>query len=306
MTSEELRKLLNEPHKPGFEFIERPQIYESEIINGYKMEVSKYNNLLDKFCPPKLGQLTVIVGHNNVGKTTLTIYLLSRLALQRKKILIYSAENRISSIHEEFTRFMLGAVTRDTLEACRDYVAYIKNSMRFTYLDILNQSTYLLDAGFEWDFFLIDPYNAIKIDNPQRLNMHDYHYEVADTFRLFAMNTVKSVFLNCHTLTESQREKYDANGERKAPLASMTEGGAKWINKADDVMVFHRNPRSLIDGNKYITEVHVEKIRNKKFGGEPTPFDQPLLAKFSPHGFDFIGEHRFQNKNYYEKEILPF
>lgn len=300
MTASELRNLLNEPHKPGLEFIERHQVYETEILNGYRMEVSKYNNILDKFCPPKLGQLTVIIGHNNVGKTTLAIYLLSRLALQKRKILIYSAENRISTIHEDFTRFMFGTVNKDSLEATRESVAYIKNSMRFTYMDILNQSTYLLDAGFDWDFFLIDPYNALKIQNPQRLNMHDYHYEVADTFRLFSMNTGKSLFLNCHTLTESQREKYDANGERKAPLASMTEGGAKWINKADDVMVFHRNPRSIIDGNKYITEVHVEKIRNKKFGGEPTPFDQPLLAKFTPYSFDFIGEQRVVN-NYYEK-----
>jgi hypothetical protein len=31
---------------------------------------------------------------------------------------------------------------------------------------------------------------------------------------------------------------------------------------------------------KYISEIHVRKVRNQEFGGEPTPFDDPVRLKF--------------------------
>jgi hypothetical protein len=309
-----IRDLLNAPQEPGDGFIENYRHYESEIINGYTMETVPYGFELDKYCPAKMGQLTTIVGHPNAGKTTLELYLLTLLAKKGKKILIYSAENRISVLHKIVTRFYTGRgnVTQDDLLSVRDKFSYIKNEMHFSYKDILNQSTYLLDAGFDWDFFMIDPYNALKIDNKNRLNMHDYHYEASDYLRMFCMKTNKSIILNCHTVTESQREKMDANGERRAPFASMVEGGSKFINKSDDVKVYHRNPKSKIEGTKYMTEVHVDKVRNQEFGGEQTQHDSPLLLRYriDMTGFDLVGsperrEQSIKQMNFYEKEV-PF
>jgi archaellum biogenesis ATPase FlaH len=310
MKPSELRELLNSQHEPGFEFIEDYRSYEREIIEGYTMETVKFSNRLDNYCPAKMGQLVTVVGHPNVGKTTVLIFLMTLLAKQGRKVLIYSAENRISTIHKSVARFFTGRenIGIEELQRIRSHFRYIKNERHFSYKDILSQSTYLLDAGFEWDFFLIDPYNALKIANTNKLNMHDYHYEVADYFRMFCMKTKKTIYLNTHTVTESQREKLDANGERKAPMPSMTEGGGKWINKSDDVMVLHRNPKSIIEGNKFITEVHVDKVRNQEFGGEQTPQDKPLLFKhrMDRTGFDIIGDSYTEpiaNKTF---DKLPF
>lgn len=310
MSGEELRQLLNEPHAPGYEFIADPERYERDILKGWTMTTIPYGFELDKFCPAKLGQLTCVVGHTTVGKTTILIWLMSRLIKAGRKILIYSAENRVAAIHRTLTRFLMDEqiVTISMLDAIRESVRYIEHKKHFTYREMLNQATYLLDAGFEFDFFLIDPYNALRTDTSMRLNGHEYHYQAADEMRIFTLTTNKSIFLNCHTVTEAQRVKPDANGHRPAPLDSDVEGGAKFPNKADDTMVLHRQVSSADPNERHITEIHVRKVRNKEFGGDQTPYNEPLKIKFRQDwtGFDVLGSYEeklnsYQPVNFFER-----
>lgn len=293
MTSgEKIRLLLNESAPLGLEYIADPDQYDREVLKGFTMEVVKYGLHLDQWCPAKLGQLTVIVGHTNVGKTTVILFLLSRIIKQKRRVLIYSAENRISSLHKQLARFVFETeqITTNHLNELRKYVRYIKHERHFSYKDMLNQATYLLDAEFDFDFFLIDPYNALKIDNKERLNTHDYHYQAAEEMRIFSYNTNKSIYLNCHTVTEAQRVKPDQNGHRPAPMDSDVEGGGKFPNKADDTIVIHRQISSNTQEEKYISEIHVRKVRNQEFGGEPTAFNEPIKLRFRKDrtGFDPI------------------
>ena len=316
MTGEEFRKLLNEPNAPGMEYIANPGEYERDILNGYSMSVVKYGFELDQYCPAKLGQLTCVIGHTTVGKTTVLLWLLSKLIKAGRKVLIYSAENRISTLHRNITRFITGQpqVTQAMLDAVRDSVKYIEHKKHFTYKEMLNQSTYLLDAGFDFDYFLIDPYNSLRIDPTLRINTHEYHYQAADEMRIFTITTNKSIFLNCHTVTEAQRVKPDANGHRPAPLDADVEGGAKFPNKADDTIVIHRQVSSKDPEERLTTELHVRKVRNKEFGGDTTPWEEPMKIKFRHNwtGFDVIGSYEqklndYKQMNFYEpeKEQLP-
>jgi energy-coupling factor transporter ATP-binding protein EcfA2 len=292
-SANELREILNAPADPGIHFIADPRHYEKEVLDGYSMDVVKYGNEIDAYCPAKMGELTCIIGHTNVGKTTAILWMLSFLVKQGKRILIYSAENRISSIHKQIIRFCTGHIniSVEDLAKFRSNIKYIKHERHFSYRDMLNQATYLLDAGFEFDFFFIDPYNSLKIENSFKLNTHDYHYQAAEEMRIFAMNTDKSIYLNCHTVTEAQRVKPDNNGHRPAPMDSDVEGGGKFPNKADNTIVLHRQISSMLDGEKFITEIHVRKVRNQEFGGEPTPYSSPLRFKYRVDrtGFDFVG-----------------
>lgn len=306
MNSQRIREILNNPQEPGFEYIADPSQYEGEILRGYTMETIRYGFSLDKYCPAKLGQLTVIVGHTNVGKTTVILWLLSKLIKEGRKVLIYSAENRISTIHKQLTRFVTEheETTLGQLSAIRDSTRYIKHERHFSYKDMLNQATFLMDAGFDFDFFLIDPYNSLRIDNTQRINTHDYHYQAAEEMRIFTAATNKSIFLNCHTVTESQRVKPDIDGHRPAPLDSDVEGGAKFPNKADDTMVIHRQISSKLEGVKYVSEIHVRKVRNQEFGGEPTPFDEPVKLRFRINRTGFDSEHEAMQRpviDFYER-----
>lgn len=308
VSANKIRQIINAPTEPGMELIANPQDYEAEVLHGWKMDVCHYGFTFDKWCPAKLGELTCIIGHTNVGKTTTILWLLSKLARQNRRILIYSAENRISTLHRQFTRFYTGheQVTADSLEAVRQSIRYIKHERHYSYKDMLNQAIYLLDAGFDFDFFLVDPYNSLRIDNTQRINTHDYHYQAAEEIRIFTTTTNKSIFLNCHTVTESQRIKPDQNGHRVAPLDSDVEGGAKFPNKADNTIVAHRQISSVIEGEKFITELHVRKVRNQEFGGEPTPFDKPVRIKFrlDRTGFDELGTWEQKNSDYKSMQFV--
>lgn len=302
MNSKEIRSILNSPKEPGHEYIARPEDYEKEVINGFSMEVVPYQfPELDRWCPAKMGELTCIIGHTNVGKTTVILWMLSMLAKQGRKIVVYSAENRISNIVIAVYRFVFGLPVDGVynivkLKEIRKMFQFIEHKRQFSYKDMLNQATYFLDADFEFDFFFIDPYNALKIDKKSGLNTHDYHYEAIEEMRVFTMNTSKSIFLNCHTVTESQRTKPDKDGHKPVPLDSDVEGGAKFPNKADNTIVVHRQLGSLIDGEKYVTELHIRKVRNQEFGGEPTPYNSPIRIKYRKDRTGYDLEHSYESK----------
>jgi replicative DNA helicase len=281
------QQLLLEDFNPGKDFFENPDDYEKEIMTGIKWDVTKYGHKrLDEHCPFKQGQLTTIVGHSNVGKTTLIVYLLSRL-VRNKKIMIYSAENKVSQL----ARLLLG-FTFETdqhsryFEFLRKQVLFIKHVKQYTYRDILEQIGIAEDIGFKPDVVFIDPYNSLKKD--RRLNSHEYDYEAIEDFRIFCKNTGISIFLNCHTVTESQRVKPDKNGEVPRPMASDTEGGGKFINKSDDVMVIHRNLYAMDTDERYVSLLFIDKVRNTEGGGFPTSYQDPIRFTFRKDwtGFD--------------------
>lgn len=301
-SGEKIRSILNNPEEPGLKNIANFKDYEREIIEGVTMEVTKYGNKLDEYCPHKQGQLTCIVGHPNIGKTTFELFLLSKIAKKQKKILVYSAENPIRIVHREFTRFFMNVsnVEMEHLEHTRKIIRYIKHERRYSYKDLLLQATYLLDAGYDFDEFFIDPYNSLMVDRTNRLPMHEYHQEAIEEMRIFTQSTGKGLTVNCHTVTEAQRVKLDSNGCRPAPHMSDVEGGGKFSNKPDDVMVFHRQINSNIPDEKYTTEVHVGKVRNQEFGGSQTPKDNPIKFKMrlDRTGFDDLYSYEQKINDY--------
>ena len=264
---------------PGRDYFELAKVYEDEIIKGVHWEISKYGHLLlDEHCPYKQGQLTTIIGHTNVGKTTLILYLLSKL-LSEKKLIIYSAENRISQIARYLIAFHHGNHNyQNYFQWLRERVMFIRHAKQFNYKDMLEQTAIADDMGFVADMVFIDPYNALKVDS--KMNGHNYHYEAIEDMRIYCMTTGKSIFLNCHTVTESQRIKPDQTGEIKPPLMADVEGGGKFPNKSDDVWVIHRNLYAVNHDERFISSLYIGKVRNTEGGGHTTGFDEPIRFKF--------------------------
>lgn len=284
---EQIREQLHSDVEPGKDYFERPEIYEKEILTGIKWDVTKYGHrLLDEHCPYKQGQLTVVVGHTNVGKTTLILYLLSKL-LKEKKLIVYSAENRISQLARYLIAFAHGTHEyKQYFQWLRERVLFIRHAKQFNYKDMLEQTAIADDMGFVSDIIFIDPYNALKVDS--RMNGHTYHYEAVEDMRIHCQRTGKSIFLNCHTVTEAQRVKADQYGEIKPPMMSDVEGGGKFPNKADDVWVIHRNIYHKTPEERFISHLYVGKVRNTEGGGKPTGWEEPIRFRFRPDwtGFD--------------------
>lgn len=295
--SEQIRNQLRTDVEPGREYFEVPEVYEKEILTGVKWEILKYGHKrIDEHCPYKQGQLTTIIGHTNVGKTTLIIYLLTRL-LQNKKLIIYSAENRISQIARLIIGFVWGhGDYQRHFQWLRERVLFIKHAKQFTYKDMLEQISISDDIEFKADMILIDPYNALKLEKNR--NSHEYHYEAIEDMRIFTMRTGKSIFLNCHTVTDSQRTKANQYGEIPPPIMADVEGGAKFPNKADDVWVIHRNLYHTDETERYISTLYVGKVRNTEAGGRPTGWTEPIRFVFKKDWTGFETNEDKVSKHY--------
>ena len=277
---EQVQSQLRTDVTPGREYFEIPDVYENEIRTGVKWEVLKYGHaLLDEHCPYKQGQLTTIIGHTNVGKTFFILYLLSKL-IHHKKIVIYSAENRISQIARMLLRFVFHRNEFNDAQFAwlRERVLFIRHAKQFTYKELLEQASIADDIGFNSDILFIDPYNSLKEETNR--NGHTYHLEAIEDIRIFTQQTKKSIFLNCHTVTEAQRQKPDQDGETPPPIMSDVEGGGKFPNKSDDVWVLHRNLWHREEEERYVTLLSIGKVRNTEGGGRPTPYKEPIRFRF--------------------------
>jgi hypothetical protein len=75
------------------------------------------------------------------------------------------------------------------------------------------------------------------------------------------------------------------------PSAGDVEGGAKFINRADDFLTFHRYTQHPSDWN--VTHLHIRKTKETESGGRPTPLDNPIRLKsiLNNVGFEIDGEN---------------
>ncbi len=306
---EQIQNQLNSSFVAGQDYFEDPEVYEQEILSGVHWDKSKYRiTRLDEHCPYKQGQLTTVVGHSNVGKTTLITFLLTRV-LQQRKLIVYSAENRISQLARYIISFSTGSHDYQKYFGwLRSHVKFIKHIKQYTYKDVLEQVSIADDIGFNSSMIFIDPYNSLKKDR-RNMNSHEYDYEAIEDMRIFCKNANKSIYLNCHTNTEAMRNKPDKDGHVPRPMSSDVEGGGKFINKSDDVWVIHRQLHASDKEKRYESLLFVDKVRNTEGGGYPTPYNEPIYFRFQKDwtGFDAIGGQ--DPANFYEVERqnnIPF
>ncbi len=290
ITAEEAIKKIATRYDNENHYFANPLDWQGEIKTGVKFEVHGYGHkLIDKHMPYKQGQLTVFVGNTNVGKTYTVLYLLSKIIL-KKKLIIYSAENRISTLARYLIQFCFNTNNHNSILSKMDWlserVEFIRHEKRFTHIEILTQFVKGQHRGFDADIMFIDPYNALDVTGG-----HEGHYNAIEDMRIFTQQTGKSIFLNCHTVTETQRQKLNNSGATPVPMMSDVEGGGKFPNKADDVIVVHRNLYHMDEDERYVSLLYVGKIRNKEGGGEPTRFDEPIRMKFKKDWTGFTNDY---------------
>jgi hypothetical protein len=104
---------------------------------------------------------------------------------------------------------------------------------------------------------------------------------------LFTKRTNITVFLSIHTRTQAQRER-SKDGNQLMPFPADADGGAVLYNKCDIFITMNRN---IQDPETWmITELFVNKMRNKESGGEVTPKNQSIKIKMHK-GVEFTDEY---------------
>lgn len=265
---------------------------------------------IDEYIRYKQGNFNLLIGHANVGKTTVICYLLTLYAIKHNlKFLIWSSENTPQSIVRKIIEFKMGlpihtASEKDIAESiawCDKHFKIIDVEDLYTYKDLLKEATAVKDA-WDYDGLLIDPYNSLAKDHQllRAVGSHEYDYQVSSEFRLFAKKKNVTVYLNAHGVTEALRRTHSKGHEYEnlpMPLGlAGVEGGGKWGNRADDVLCIHRytsHPSEWM-----YSHLHVLKVKENETGGRCTPFEQPISLRMSINnvGFEFMGKDILHEK----------
>tara|TARA_R110000751_G_scaffold192009_1_gene297605 strand:+ start:3124 stop:4941 length:1818 start_codon:yes stop_codon:yes gene_type:complete len=242
-------------------------------------------------------EFVVINGHSNVGKTTTALYMMVNSATRHGwRWLVYSSENKTAALKMKLMQFAcdrkIGSMNSIQRSKCWDWVnkhfLVISNKDAYTYSEIIvmmekSMRQYKIDACF------IDPYNSLRLDmRGSNLNSHEYHYEAATEFLQFSTNNNVAVWLNMHAVTEAQRRK-GSDGLAIAPFAEDTEGGGKFVNRADCFLTIHRKVQSQDHNIRRMSELHVRKVREVETGGLPTGYDNPYILTMNSSMTGFHG-----------------
>ena len=155
------------------------------VKEGLKIGVPE----IDEYIRYKQGEFFLLIGHANVGKTTIVCYLLTLWAIKHNlRFLVWSSENTPQSIVRKIIEFKMGtpihkAEEKDIADAvvwCDKHFKIIDVEDLYTYKDLLKEANAVKDA---WDYngLLIDPYNSLAKDHQllRAVGSKEYDYQVS-------------------------------------------------------------------------------------------------------------------------------
>jgi len=235
-------------------------------------------------------EFVIINGHSNVGKTTTALYLIVNSTIRHNwKWIIYSSENTTASVKMNLMQFacdqhvssMNYQQRKSAYKWVNENFTIINNNQVYSYSDLILFME-KIKRQQPVDAIFVDPYNSLRLDlKSSGINSHEYHYEAASEFLTFSKTNNVAVWLNMHAVTEAQRRKGD-DGLPVAPYAEDTEGGGKFVNRADCFLTLHRKVQSQDPNIRSMSELHVRKVREVETGGRPTPLDEPFRLIMNP------------------------
>ena len=234
-------------------------------------------------------EFVIVNGHSNVGKTTTMLYMIVNSAIRHNwKWVLYSSENRTASVKMSLMQFAMDKKVADMTYGERkqaykwvqEHFTIINNNQIYSYSDIILFMEKVMRQQHV-DAIFVDPYNSLRLDmKNSSIGVHDYHYEAASEFLTFSKANNVAVWLNMHAVTEAQRRK-GPDGLPVAPYAEDTEGGGKFVNRADCFMTIHRKVQAMDPEIRKMSEIHVRKVREVETGGAPTPLEDPYCIQMN-------------------------
>ena len=230
------------------------------------------------------GELTIMTGFANIGKTTTQLFLMIMASkLYGYRWLMYCPENEpVGDLMIDIAEMYCGKTAdKDFSDRMNqdDYLMAIDWAYKhFTVLtfdetptveDVLQSFSDIMQVE-QYDGVSLDPLNDLKAAEKQ--SKYEYYYDALSNIRRFIKKHNIMFYLVVHPGTAANRRRNE-DGTRPAPNMSDVEFGAMFGNRADNFLVFHRNPQS----DKWnVTEIHVQKIKFQKLVGVPTPELDPI------------------------------
>lgn len=258
---------------------------------------------LDYIFKPKRGEITLLTGIGNYGKTAWQkSQLLSRIIMYGEKIATFSPEDTPAEEYfHDFVEMLLGCEctpfnpnrpTNDIYEAAYDFISkhifYISAEMLSPTPQYIKEKFLELIVQEKVDFCCIDPFNQMTNDYKGFGGRTDKYLEtlLADFSRFAKKNDVYFWVIAHPKLMERDR-----SGNYKCPDVFDVNDGAMWNNKMDNITVYHR-PFAQTDPSSPVAEFHSKKIKKKSVGRKGFVMIEYIWdrRRFFIEGRDFIQE----------------
>lgn len=250
--------------------------FETAVLNLYRQGrsrgVSTGFHTLDEFYTVAPGQLTIVSGMSNAGKSEVVDAIAVNLALRHGwRLALCSFENppdeHITKLAEKYLEmpFWDGPTPRMHEGDLRRAMAWLHDHFWFIRADddaptidwLLDAATAVVQRiGIRG--LVIDPYNEIEHKRPDRMTETEYVSHMLGKVKRFAQNHGAHVWFIAHPA----KPQKDGAGKYPVPTLYDIAGSANFVNKADVGMIVHRDPKTL----RPQTEIYIRKVRFKWVG----------------------------------------
>ena len=245
--------------------------------NGYESATSTFVTVLDEFYKWKKGEITLLTGIGNHGKSTFAKYLLLIQVIKNKsKIAIFTPEEIAPEFFHDLVEVYFGISCTPNNPYRPSRLQYEKVydmiSSHFFIVypkDLSPTPEYIKEKFLELiikenvSFCVVDPFNQMTNDYSATGNNIASYLEIvlADFCRFTQRNNVHFVII-----AHPNKLHKDNTGNYSVPDVYDIQGGSMWVNKMDNILVFHQPYRST-DPSSTVCEFHSKKIRRRKIVG---------------------------------------
>lgn len=245
--------------------------------NGVQLAPKTYFGEMDEYFRWKKGEINLIVGWANHGKTTLILQMmLTKSIYDGWKWAIFSPENYpATDFYDDLIEMYLGKwldnINEDEYTEAADfidkYIFYVYPEDGHDVHSINEKFRYLvLKKGV--DGVLIDPFN--QLDHIQKPYQREDQYlsEILKDIKRFALLNSVSYNIVAHPV------KQQRNADKSLPPVDLYDisGGAMWANKSDNVISYYRPNHHENKTSPEVT-VYIQKVKRIRTGGKCGDFN---------------------------------
>jgi hypothetical protein len=272
-----------------FDINEKPQdvIYgidvKDKFLDWYDNGYERVNGIavpeIDELFKPKRGEISLMSGHGNMGKSTFFHwYILMRILLYGEKFAFFTPEsNPASEWYTVFCEMVFGCSldkknpNRPSKESATKVWDYITKYLFFIYPEELSPTPEYIKEKFleliikeKIDGCVIDPFNQLENDYSKHGGRDDRYLSVflSDAKRFASENDIY-FFIIAHPKTTDKTQDKDYS----CPTVYDLAGGAMWNNKMDNILVYHR-PYGFSQPDNNEVEFHSKKIKKQNVVGK--------------------------------------
>lgn len=273
--------------------------------NGYESAKTTYIPEIDQYFKFKKGEITLLSGIGNYGKSSILKYLLFLQALKDgEKIAIFTPEeNPASEFYHDMVELYFGCActpSNPNRPSKQDYESiydFVSRHFFFVYPKTVEPTPdYVMERFLELiikekvSFCIIDPFNQLTNDYKSTSgNVAKYlEYMISKFSRFAQQNNIYSITV-AHPRAIHQK---DDKGNYVCPDVFDLADGAMWNNKMDNILIYHLPERQSNPDSTHC-QLHSKKIRRRKAVGKLGCLDfeySPKARRFFINGKDYMNE----------------